>query len=143
MPQYQKLTIDQALSRAKMAVKKGDTGVALKLYNAILQTQPNNPVAKKELQKLQTKLQKNQFVQSLKHNPSHDQINILINCYRSGQLRKTEQICLELLQTYPCSSILFNMLGAALQGQGKLQEAVKSFDNAIKLKPDFAQAYNN
>ena len=56
---------------------------------------------------------------------------------------KAEQACRELLQTYPQSLIAINVLGLALQGQGKLQEAVQAYDKAIQLKPDFAEAYSN
>ena len=43
----QQLTIQQALSRAKKAIKQGNTAIAVNLYNAILQQQPNHPLAKK------------------------------------------------------------------------------------------------
>ena len=58
-------------------------------------------------------------------------------------MTKTEQACRELLQTYSQSLDVINFLGAALKGQGKLQEAVASFDRAIRLKPDYAEAHSN
>ena len=76
-------------------------------------------------------------------NPSQDQINALVNLYHSGQMIKTEKACRELLQTYPQSLIVINISGAALQKQGKLQEAVQAYSKAIQLKPDFAEAYSN
>ena len=47
MAQSQQLTIEQALSRAKKATKKGKTAVAVELYTAILQHQPNHPSGNK------------------------------------------------------------------------------------------------
>ncbi|MBU4132594.1 MAG: tetratricopeptide repeat protein [Proteobacteria bacterium] len=143
MPQPQQLTINQAISRAKKATKHGNTAVALQLYNAVLQHQPNHPVAKKGLRKLQKGLPNDQSVQVETANPSQDQINTLVNLYHSGQMIKAEQGCKELLQTYPQSIIVINILGVALQGQGKLQDAVESYEKAIQLKPDCAEAYSN
>ena len=143
MPQSKRLSIEQAISRAKKAAKQGDTATALQLYNAVLQHQPNHPVAKKGLRKLQKGLPHNQSVQAQATNQSTDQINALVNLYHTGQMAKTEQACRKLLQASPQSVTVFNVLGMALQRQGKLQEAVQAFDKAIELEPDYAEAYSN
>ena len=52
----QQLTIQQAISRAKKATKQGKIADAMELYNAILAHQPNHPIAKKALRKLQKSL---------------------------------------------------------------------------------------
>ena len=75
MPQSQQLTIQQAISRAKKATKQGNTAVAVNLYNAVLQQQPNHPFAKKALRKLQKGLPQNQSVETETSSPSQDQIN--------------------------------------------------------------------
>mgnify|MGYP001545024004 CR=1 FL=1 len=103
MPQSQQLTIEQAISRAKKAAKRGDTAVAVQLYNAVLQHQPNHPIAKKGLRKLQKGLPRNQSVQAQTTNPAQEQINALLNLYHTGQMVQTEQACRELLKTYPQS----------------------------------------
>ena len=76
-------------------------------------------------------------------NPSPDQINALVNLYRSGQMAKAEQACRELLHTYPQSLTVLNALGASLTRQGQLLPAVQVFDQMIRLQPDYAEAYNN
>ena len=139
----QQLTIQQAISRAKKAVKQGKIADAVEIYTAILQQQPNHPFAKKALRKLQKGLPQNQPVQAETTQPSQDQIAALVNLYQSGQMIKAEQACRELLQSYSQSADIINVLGATLQGQGKLQEAVASFDRAIQLKPDYPDAYSN
>jgi len=58
-------------------------------------------------------------------------------------MAKVELVCGQLLKSYPQSLAVINILGAALSGQGKLQEAVASYDKAIQLKPDCAEGYNN
>ncbi|NQV69011.1 MAG: tetratricopeptide repeat protein, partial [Pseudohongiella sp.] len=143
VPHSQQLTIEQALSRAKKAIKKGYTQTAAELYDAILQQQPNHPIAKKGLRKLQNSLPHGQAIQVETAIPSQDQLNALVNLYNSGQIVETEQACRELLRAYPQSLVVINVLGAALQGQGKLQEAVTSYEKAIQLKPDYEEAYSN
>ena len=76
-------------------------------------------------------------------NPPPDQINGLINLYHSGQMSQVEQVCRQLLQTYPQSLIILDLLGAVLAGQGQLQQAVQVFDRVIQLQPDYAEAYSN
>jgi len=142
MTESQQLSIEQTLSQAKKAMKQGNTTIALQFFNAVLQHQPNHPVAKKGLRKLQKGVSQDQSVQVEIVDPSPEQINSLVNLYYTGQMIQTEQACRALLQTYPLSSVVINLLGASLQGQGKLQEAVESFDKVIQLKPDYA-AYSN
>ena len=96
------------------------------------------PIAKKGLRKLQKELPSDRSAQ-----PSQDQITALVDLYSSRQMTETEQACRELLQSYPQSSVVTNILGAVLRDQGKLREALENFDKAIQLKPDFAEAHNN
>ena len=63
--------------------------------------------------------------------PSPDQMNTLINLYQSGQMAQAEQACSELLQTYPQSLTVLNVLGTVLAGQGHLQQAVQVFGETI------------
>ncbi len=143
MSPAQQLTLEQALTRAKKAAEQGKIAIAQQLYSAVLQHQPNHPIAKKGLRKLQKELPRHQSVPAQMANPSQDQINALINLYHSGQMTKVVQACKELLQIYPQSLIVFNALGAALAGQGQLQQALKVFDQVIQLRPDDAQAHSN
>ena len=76
-------------------------------------------------------------------NPSQDQMNALANLYHSNQIIKIEKICKDLMLTYPKSFIVTNLLGIALQGQGKLQEAIQVFNKTIHLNSDYAEAYYN
>ena len=142
-PHSQQLTIQQAISRAKKAAKEGKIADAVELYTAILAHQPNHPIAKKTLRKLQKSLPQNQSVGTQTSSPSQDQVNALLKLYQSGQMSKTEQACRELLRTYSQSLAVISVLGAALRGQGKLQDAVQAYNSAIQLKPDFAEAYSN
>ena len=138
-----KLTIKQALSRAKKAVKQGDISLAQQLYNLILKYDPQHPIAIKELRKLKKKLFHHQssFIQPA--NPPENQISKLIDLYRLGRMIEVERQSKRLLEIYPQSLTLFNLLGAVLAGQGSLKEAASNYEKAIELKPDFAEAHNN
>ena len=58
-------------------------------------------------------------------------------------MKKAAQACRDLLQIYPQSLIVLNVLGARLPRQGQLHQAVQAFDQIIHLKPDYAEVYNN
>ena len=128
---------------AKKAARQGNDSRALQLYNGVLQRQPNHPLAKKGARKLQKKLRQNPSVQAQSTDPSQNRLIALVNLYHSGQIAEAVQTCRKLLQTYPESITVINVLGAALQVQGKFREAVQAFDEVIRLKPDFAEAYSN
>ena len=139
----QELTIQQAISRATKATKQGKIADAVELYTAVLQHQPNHPIAKKRLRELQKELPQTPSMKEKMSSPPQDEIDALVNLYHSGQMIKAEQASRELLKPYPQALVAINVLGAALRGQGKLQEAVQAYDKAIQLNPDYAGANYN
>jgi len=143
MSEPQELTIDQSLLRAEKAVKQGNTVVAAKIYTDILLRQPNHPIAKKGLRKLQEELPQNPSLAADSANPPQDQITALVNLFHLKQFVELEEASRKLLQKYPESSIVISMLGTALGEQGNLKESIQTFDKAIQLKPDYAEAYSN
>ena len=70
VPLSQQLKIQQAESRAEQAVKQGKIAEAVELYTAILQLQPNHPIAKKRLDKLQKELPRDRSAQEQIAQPS-------------------------------------------------------------------------
>ncbi|MFT4712118.1 MAG: tetratricopeptide (TPR) repeat protein [Candidatus Azotimanducaceae bacterium] len=137
------LTIDDALSKAKKAVKRRQHTLAAELYSAVLQHQPGHPVAKKALRKLETQLKKRSSTKVTKTEPDAEPINELIALVRLGHMAQLELRSKELLRDYPQSVLLLNLLGIALQRQGRLSQAVKVLDKAIALKPDVAESHSN
>ena len=133
MPQSQQLTIEQALSRAKKAAKKGKIAVALELYNAVLQHQPDHPVAKKALRKLQKGSPDNQALQ----------VQELINLYNQGQLQEVIQKAETMVTEFPKDIALLNLLGTANAGLQRYNAAIESYKKALNIKPDFAVCHNN
>lgn len=75
--------------------------------------------------------------------PSQGDIQGLITLYTSGQLRDAEARARQLIEKYPQALVLFDVLGAALSGQGKLDEAAGCIRQALAIKPDYAEGHSN
>ena len=60
----------------------------------------------------------------------------LVELYQSGQLIEANSRAEELLQSNPDSFQLYNISGAIHAALGRLDKALASYMQAIKLKPD-------
>ena len=67
----------------------------------------------------------------------------LLNLYTQGQHQEALDGASKLLKEFPNFVNLYNIVGAANQGLGKLEEAIGAFNKALSFKPDYADAYNN
>jgi predicted O-linked N-acetylglucosamine transferase (SPINDLY family) len=75
--------------------------------------------------------------------PSRDQIDALINLYYSGQAIQVIHTCKKLLKIHKKSLVLLNLLGASSQAIGKYEEAINSYNRAIRVSPnDSGLRYN-
>jgi len=70
-------------------------------------------------------------------------IQILFNLYKLKNLPKAEKLNRELLHNYPKVVILYNILGLILTDQKRTDEAIKCYEEGIKIQPDYAMIYNN
>jgi predicted O-linked N-acetylglucosamine transferase (SPINDLY family) len=167
-----KISLDQALLKAKSHAKRGEVEEAEKLYQSVLQVFPKNVRAQQGLAAL-TKPKQNDVTQ----NPPQEVIDDLLSLYNQGQLAAVVERAQTLTEQYPSAFFVWNILGAAnmglgrteeaasackrvselnptyadgfnnlgvtLQAQGKLDEAITAYNKALSLKPDFAEAYYN
>ena len=133
-----KLSIDQALLKAKSHAKKGEIEEAQKLYQAVLQTFPKNKRAQHGLAAL-NKPKRPAATQG----PPQETINQLINLYNQGELKAVVEQAQALTQQYPKFIEVWNMLGAAAAQTGQLAQAIHAFRKIIAIKPDDVQALNN
>ena len=76
-----KMSIDQALMKARSYIKKDQVAEAHKLYKAVLLAFPQNKRAQEGLASLSKHKQNNTT-----QNPPQETINQLINLYNQGQL---------------------------------------------------------
>tara|TARA_X000000368_G_scaffold194820_1_gene153723 strand:+ start:3988 stop:6657 length:2670 start_codon:yes stop_codon:yes gene_type:complete len=75
--------------------------------------------------------------------PSKSQLQALVNSYTQGQLQIVVKGALKLLTQFPNSIILYNLLGVANRGLGKLPEAIDAYGQAIAINPNYVEAHNN
>ena len=167
-----KLSIEQALTKAKSHTKKGEVAEAQVLYGSILKSFPNNKKAQRGLSTLGGGQQS-----AVERVPPRAIIDQLTNLYNQGKLEVVVEQAQKLTAQYTESAALWNLTGAsaiqigqldlaivafqqvlaikpntpeaysnmgvALKDQGKLDEAIESCNKAISIKPDNPDAYNN
>jgi len=133
-----KLSVDQALLKAKSHARKGEIEEAQKLYNDVLQAFPKNKRAQQGLAALNKPKQPN-VTQSL----PQETINQLVNLYNQGQLAAVVEQAQALTAQYPDAFSIWNILGAAAAQTGQTDKAVNALKRVIDINPDLAEAYNN
>lgn len=89
--------------------------------------------------------------------PAAPSLRLAAEHYRAGRLLQAEDACKQALRDTPDSPEALQMLdelsgqlaawhsdqGIALHAQGRLEEAAASYQKALALKPDFAEAHYN
>jgi tetratricopeptide (TPR) repeat protein len=62
----------------------------------------------------------------------------------AGDLRQSEQVCQLILNADPANADTHHLLGIlASQSQGKLDEAISHYQQALQFRPEFAEAHSN
>tara|TARA_B100000614_G_scaffold118900_1_gene106642 strand:- start:42 stop:2132 length:2091 start_codon:yes stop_codon:yes gene_type:complete len=130
------MSLKQVEAKAKKAMKQGNATLAIELFTAILKQYPGHKFARKNLKKLQ------------KANPgaadrTKNDLNALIKLYEAGQMAAAVLKGKEMLKARPDLKAVRNIIGAALIGQGKAEEALLVFDDIVAKHPDDPEAHNN
>jgi tetratricopeptide (TPR) repeat protein len=133
-----KLSVDQTIIKAKFHEKKGEFLESQRLYQAVLLAYPKNKRAQEGLAAL-----KKDTINNVKQNPAEEIVNELVNLYNQGDLSVVVDKAQVLTEQYPKAFIVWNILGLATSQIGMLDEAIRAYNQAIKLKPDYADAYIN
>ena len=63
--------------------------------------------------------------------------------YASGDLKSVESFCEVLLAAYPDSAVVYNVLGVALEGQGRSEEALLAYEKTNQKNPGHLDARHN
>ena len=75
--------------------------------------------------------------------PLQEQINPIIALISSGQTQEALDSVEVLIKDYPNELVLFNISGACYAGLGQFDAAIKRYEQALAIKPDYADVHNN
>ena len=133
-----KISVNQAISKAKFYTKKGELQEAEKMYQKVLWAFPKNSRALKGLAALNIPKQT-----ALTHYPPQETIDQLLKLQRQGQFFNVMKEATLLIKKFPKSFMIWNILGAANRGLGHLEESSQAFKKVTELKPNYADGFNN
>ena len=75
--------------------------------------------------------------------PPQTEINSVIALYSNGQIQEALDTVETLIKDYPNEPVLYNISGACYAGLGQFDAAVKDYEKAIAIKPDYSKAHFN
>tara|TARA_B100001142_G_scaffold316463_1_gene356278 strand:- start:675 stop:2081 length:1407 start_codon:yes stop_codon:yes gene_type:complete len=75
--------------------------------------------------------------------PNDQEVKELIALYKAKDFNKLKNKADAILEKNKEHHIALNILGLSFTAQGDIEKALRSFDESIKIKPDYAVAYNN
>ena len=75
--------------------------------------------------------------------PSSEQLQSIFNLYTHGKLQQALSESSQMLERFPNSVVLYNIAGASNAGLMLFDAAIDSYKQALKIKPDYADAYYN
>ncbi|MEE2773894.1 MAG: tetratricopeptide repeat protein [Pseudomonadota bacterium] len=129
--------IDKAVKIAKKLIKVGQIEEGKRIFQTILNKFPTNKIALKALRSLE------QDTTSKLPDPPSSQLEALLNYYGKGQLQKTLGEATNMLSDFPNSPTLYSLCGASHAGMKQFDQAIVHYKKALKVKPDFFEAYIN
>ena len=105
-----------ALKLASKKTKEGSVDDAKRIYQDILEKFPRNKQALSGIKTLAS-IEK----------PPNDQMQVIANLYTQGQYQQALDKSSKLLEQFPNSATLYNIIGAANNSLGKLEGAVEAY----------------
>ena len=75
--------------------------------------------------------------------PPVDHLQSIINLYTQGLLQQALYESSQMLERFPNSIVLYNIAGASNAGLMQFDDAIDNYKQALKIKPDYAEAYYN
>ena len=129
------LKTQRLLTRARKIANKGEIEEAEKLYSMVLEASPENKEAKDELSALKHR--------KLHQEPPREKIHSVISLFNNNQIQEGLDDVQTLINGYPNSALLYNIRASCRKAIGQLEDAVKDYEKALALKPDYAEALYN
>ena len=78
-----------------------------------------------------------------KKNPTTIEVNSIMSLHNVGKHEEAFYKCKNFIIKYPNSPLLYNIFGVINAGKSDFTNAIYSYLYAIKIKPNYAQAFNN
>jgi Flp pilus assembly protein TadD len=85
----------------------------------------------------------NYSMKKLLKDPSSEHLQFVIKLYTEGQLQQALSHSTKMLEEFPNSVVLHNISGVCNAGLLQFDAAIESYKKAIKIKPNYADVYNN
>lgn len=133
----QKKSVQKTLTKAKSLVKKGDREQAVKLFSEVLSEFPNNRAAREGLSSMRS--------ESIAASASPPKVVIdnLLELFNTKKFSAVVERATVLIQKYPETLTIWNLLGVTYSNLGKLEEASLAFKKVTELNPTYAEGFNN
>jgi len=77
------------------------------------------------------------------NDPPAEKLISLFHLYNQMRLEQAFLLASQLLIKYPNSGVLYNLLGGLNARNGNFDEAINNYIQALKIRPDYAEAYYN
>ena len=134
-----KLSVEQALTKARSHAEKGEVAEAQKIYQAVSESFSKQVKDVRQGLAALNKPKSNIVTQGM----IQEAIDQLSGLYNQGEFSVVVEQAEALTKQYPDVFIIWNLLGASAAQTGLLDKAIKAFKKVILLKPDFPDAYSN
>jgi len=129
---------NQLTRKAESLMRQKNFIEARRIYFSILEKYPKNITAKNGIKLIDKKLE------SLVDNNPHLEIQKdLINLYKSKEFNLVIQKGKILLNQYPKSDFIFNILGASYKAIGSNDDAINAYVMLLKINPRNSDGFNN
>ena len=149
-PGQQTLTLQQALDFAVQHHTSGDLHKAKNIYQQILQTYPNQPVALHLLGVIEHQMEKHvlavdHITKALTIRPDYAEAhnNLGLALQELGRLDDALVHYHKAIEINPDYAGAHNNLGVVLQKLGRLDSALSNYQKAINIKVDYTEVYYN
>jgi len=75
--------------------------------------------------------------------PNQEHLQSIINLFTQGKLQQALSEATQMLERFPNSVVLYNIAGACNAGLMQFDAAIINYKKALKINPDYADAYSN
>jgi len=135
---------EKQFENAKQVFEQAKTqGVSEEKLN-VLETQLTPTAQVNEPKLPEQKKRKKATKQNLKaNNPSHEQLNSLLEYYQNGQISDAEKLAVSITQEFPKHPFGWKVLGAVLKQTGRIAESLTPMEKSTQLSPQDAEAHSN